>query len=263
MIDLELLLKVGKNCVDIQVCRAVGDCQCERLILDKTHSLVFDEALSRSMQGNCVVPSFLNSSGLYSEFYHIYLRGLFAPEWVRNQYAIWQDARNVLPYLKDSMAYGELLGLDPHMKAALLKHESRRVESLEEGNEYIDGFTSGHHRDVLDLLTNAVNNVPPGELRGCWVYMDEDYLIQFGDVLDSLQCFRCDYVINGAYYKGIHDIDDALTQSLDRICAVSTENIDEQVNREITRYWNDRVRNSVGIDQVRQARKAVMGSLFK
>jgi len=247
----------------MQLCRVLDDYQGERLALDKTNSLVFGEGLFRSKRGSYVVPGFLHSSGLYPEYYSVYLRALSAPDWVREQYAIWQDARNALPYLKCSMPYAELLSLAPDMKAALLMHESRRVDSLEDAREYIDGFTSGHHRDVLDLLTNAVNNVPPGELRGCWVYMDEDYLIQFDHVLDSLQCFRCDYIVNGADSKGTHEIDEDLTQSLDRICAATSENIDDQVNREIIRYWSDRVRESGGIDQIRKTRQAVMGSLFK
>lgn len=262
MTDLELLLEVGRNCVDMQLCRVLSDYRGEHLALAKTHSLVFGEGLSRSKRGSYVVPGFLHSSGLYPEYYSVYLRALSAPDWVREQYAIWQDARKALPYLKCSMPYEELLSLAPDMKAALLMHESRRVDYLEDASEYIDGFTSGHHRDVLDLLSNAVNKVPPGELRGCMVYMDEDYLIQFDHVLDSLLCFRCDYIVNGADYKGTHEIDEDLTQSLDRICAATSENIDDQVNRGIIRYWNDRVRESGGIDQVRETRRAVMGSLF-
>lgn len=263
MTDLELLLEVGRNCVDMQLCRVLSDYRGEHLALAKTHSLVFGEGLSRSKRGSYVVPGFLHSSGLYPEYYSVYLRALSAPDWVREQYAIWQDARKALPYLKCSMPYEELLSLAPDMKAALLMHESRRVDSLEDASEYIDGFTSGHHRDVLDLLSNAVNNVPPGELRGCWVYMDEDCLIQFDHVVDSLQCFQCDYIINGSDCNGAPKIDEDLTQSLDRICAATSESIDDQVNREIIRYWNDRVRESGGIDQVRKTRQAVMGSLFK
>lgn len=263
MTDLELLIEVGRNCVDMQLCRVLDDYQGERLALDKTNSLVFGEGLSRSMSGSYVVPGFLHSSGLYPEYYSIYLRALSAPDWVREEFAIWLEARNALPYLKSPMPYEELFRLDPDIKAALLVHESRRVDSLEDASEYIDGFTSGHHRDVLDLLSNAVNNVPPGELRGCWVYMDENYLIQFDHVLDSLQCFRCDYIVNGSDCKGAPEIDEDLIQSLDRICAATSENIDDQVNREIIRYWNDRVRESGGIDQIRKTRQAVMGSLFK
>ena len=262
MTDLELLLEVGRNCVDMQLCRVFSDYRGEHLALAKTHSLVFGEGLSRSKRGSYVVPGFLHSSGLYPEYYSVYLRALSAPDWVREQYAIWQDARKALPYLKCSMPYEELLSLAPDMKAALLMHESRRVDSLEDASEYIDGFTSGHHRDVLDLLTNAVNNVPPGELRGCWVYMDEVYLIQFDHVLDNLQCFRCDYIVNGADYKGTHEIDEDLAQSLDRICATSPENIDEQVNREIIRYWNDRVKNLAGDPVSKRLRARSMTDIF-
>lgn len=200
---------------------------------------------------------------MFSGIFRGALRALSAPDWVREEFAIWLEERNALPYLKSPMPYEELLRLDPDIKAALLVYESRRVDSFEDASEYMDGFTSGHHRDVLDLLSNAVNKVPPGELRGCWVYMDEDYLIQFDHVVDSLQCFQCDYIINGSDCKGALEIDEDLTQSLDRICAATSENIDDQVNREIIRYWNDRVRESGGIDQVRKTRQAVMGSLFK
>ncbi|MDV7397359.1 hypothetical protein RZS08_38515, partial [Arthrospira platensis SPKY1] len=55
-----------------------------------------------------------------------------------------------------------------------------------------------------------------------------------------------DYIVNGADSKGTHEIDEDLTQSLDRICAASPENIDKQVNREIIRYWNDRVKKLAG-----------------
>lgn len=197
MSNLELLLELGAFCIDIRVAHAARNFYQKRQAVEAAHSLVFSEGLCRCAEGVNDVPEYLHEDGLYSEFNKTFQRAFDAPAWVNEQYQAWSEARKALPFLKVWMPYSNLLGLEHNVKEALLKYEGYRVDSLEDGNECIDGYTSGHHKDLLNLLEHATNNVSGRELGECWVYMGSDQVIQFDGVIDSLKTFNCEYIYEG------------------------------------------------------------------
>ena len=197
MTKLELLMNLGPCCIQRAVCKSIGDYFKERQALEAAYPVVFCEGISRAMKGDYMLPGFLTENGVYPEYGSTYQRALGAPGWVKEQFQAWIEARRALPFLIPWMPYSGLLNLDHSLKKALYRYESYRVDSLEDGNECIDGHTGGHHRDILDLLEHATNNIPPTELGECWVYMGRDQEIQFDEVISSLEVFHCDYVMDG------------------------------------------------------------------
>lgn len=171
------------------------------------------------------------------------------------------EARKALPYLKKQMPYDELRELETGFKLALHQFERLRMAALEAEHECIDGVTGGHHRDVLDLIQCAIDNIPASHLNLSCVYMNEHNYIQFGNVIESLHYFRLAYLDTSMEYRDYHEDKEYMSDALERICSTSSDNFDDQVNREILRYWNDRVRKSLGKEHVRRARKAVIDNL--
>lgn len=197
MTNLELLMNLGPCCIQSAVSKSIGDYFKERQALEAAHSVVFCEGISRAMKDDYVLPGFLTENGIYPEYGTTYQRALGAPGWVKDQFLAWTEARKALPFLTPWMPYSGLLLLDHSLRQALYRYEAYRVDALEDDNECIDGHTSGHHRDILDLIEHATNNIPPNELGECWVYMGRDLEIQFDEVISSLEIFNCDYVMDG------------------------------------------------------------------
>lgn len=95
-------------------------------------------------------------------------------------------AKKALPHLTKCMSYTQLLTMDKSLLEALCAYESLRVEKMDEANPCLDGYTSGHHRDLLELLCHAAMGSKPSDIGCCWVYMDNDQLIQLDELIDSL-----------------------------------------------------------------------------
>lgn len=58
-----------------------------------------------------------------------------------------------------------------------------------------------------------------------------------------------------------NNVDEEISKAIDRICSAATNDISNQVDREIMRYWNDRVRRSGGNKYLRKIRADVFRSL--
>lgn len=61
-------------------------------------------------------------------------------------------ALKLLPFstlLSQVKTYDDILKLDKEIIHLLIKFEEISVDIIEANNEYIDGHTSGHHRDCL------------------------------------------------------------------------------------------------------------------
>ena len=59
------------------------------------------------------------------------------------------------------MPYHQMLIMDKLLLEALCAYESLRVEKMDEVNPCLDGHTSGHHRDLLELLHHAARGSKP------------------------------------------------------------------------------------------------------
>lgn len=57
------------------------------------------------------------------------------------------------------------------------------------------------------------------------------------------------------------NVDEELSKAIDRICNAATDDISNQVDRELVRYWNDRIRRSGGNKYLRKIRMEVFRNL--
>lgn len=71
--DLELLVRVGSNCVDIKIGMIIGDNQMVEDLHRQTLTLVFTQAIRRNIYGENSIPEFLDLSGSYPEYFLTYL----------------------------------------------------------------------------------------------------------------------------------------------------------------------------------------------
>lgn len=80
--------------------------------------------------------------------------------------------------------YSDLLKLDANTLKNLVAFESAKVEKIESQQEDIDGHTSGHHRDCMDIYISALE----GESKpfGCFVYACESGKLFFDPFRDVL-----------------------------------------------------------------------------
>jgi hypothetical protein len=96
-------------------------------------------------------------------------------------------ANQLVPYfdqLQSVTNYTQLLSLDSPILALLIKHERTRVDLSELINPAIDFRSSGHHRDKLEIYSDALNREPV--TKGVYVYMDDDGAFQF-NLLDNVK----------------------------------------------------------------------------
>jgi|GEM_PF-2637296 len=62
----------------------------------------------------------------------------------------------LIPNAHEIQHYDHLAGLTEQQLNHLFTIEKIVVNDMESADEYIDGRTSGHHRDILDILDNAI-----------------------------------------------------------------------------------------------------------
>ncbi|MAD65673.1 hypothetical protein [Haliea sp.] len=84
----------------------------------------------------------------------------------------------LIPNAKEIKHYDHLAGLTEQQLKHLFTIEEIEVNEMESVDDYIEGRTSGHHRDVLDILDNALAKRPRDGGLGT-VHMDEQGWLAF------------------------------------------------------------------------------------
>lgn len=103
---------------------------------------------------------------------------------------VMASAKSLLPFvqtLQPISNYSQLLQLGPALLEKLVLHENARVNLLEHTNPAIDFHSSGHHRDRLEILQDALMGKPIP--IGIYIYMHDDGGLEFNpaEVVRSLK----------------------------------------------------------------------------
>lgn len=111
--------------------------------------------------------------------------------------AIELAAIGLAPYidsLKGIDTYPSLLSVDNEILSKLVAFESARVERIEALNPCVEGSTSGHHTDRLDIYQSALEGLP--KLSGCYVFADDNigklFFSPYDEVIKSILAARQD-----------------------------------------------------------------------
>lgn len=93
---------------------------------------------------------------------------------------LFRSAQALLPFvpmLQNVDQYSQLLELDPDLLGKLVRHERATVNLTEHLNPAIDFQSSGHHRDKLEILQDALKGHPMA--TGLYIYMRDDGGLEF------------------------------------------------------------------------------------
>ncbi len=102
----------------------------------------------------------------------------------RNRFA--NRALELMSSCINPASYDELCGLPLEVRLSLAEMEEANVSLLDD-DECIEGRTSGHHREISDILLCAAHDKPMGEC-GADIYMSDEGVFNF-DLIDRVSDF--------------------------------------------------------------------------
>lgn len=125
----------------------------------------------------------------------------------RNRFA--NSALELMPSNIDLSSYDDISSLPLKVRQSLVKMEEANVRLLDD-DECIDGRTSGHHREIKDILLCAANDKPIGEC-GADIYMSDEGVFNF-DLIDHISGFAEKHATDNGLAHFIRTLKDCVEQ---------------------------------------------------